>query len=161
MQEPALRLLRGRPEVWEAGPTPFLFLHLGLSCSAYPADESGIGERGPHVVELEVVHVVEELWGWGKNQTPSGSSLLPLPPASALRANVGLYRHSYCTENLRKFYHLLFALLPPKWGLFSMRFKSEVTCIPKGCSWLHGKTRMRPLILVKPTAQALWVVVDW
>ena len=29
--------------------------------SAYPADEGGIGERGPHVVELEVVHVVEEL----------------------------------------------------------------------------------------------------
>lgn len=34
---------------------------LGLGCPAYPSDEGGIGERGPHIMVLEVVHVVEEL----------------------------------------------------------------------------------------------------
>lgn len=27
-----------------------------------PSDEGGVGERGPHIMVLEVVHVVEELW---------------------------------------------------------------------------------------------------
>lgn len=65
-QEPALGLLRGRPGIWEAGFHPFfLLILLGLSCPAYPADESGISKRGPHVVELEVVHIVEELCARG------------------------------------------------------------------------------------------------
>lgn len=34
---------------------------LGLGCPAYPSDKGGIGERGSHVMVLEVVHVVEEL----------------------------------------------------------------------------------------------------
>lgn len=49
----------------------------------YPADEGGIGERGTHVVELEVVHVVEELCQEvGRDQVPSGNSSLPLPPSA-------------------------------------------------------------------------------
>lgn len=43
----------------------------GLGCPAYPSDEGGVGERGPHVMELEIVHVVEELCrGFGIDQAP-------------------------------------------------------------------------------------------
>lgn len=73
----AVRHLGGR------SPPPFLFLVLGLSCPAYPADEGGIGERGSHVVELEVIHVVEELCGGGESQAPSGTPhALSHPPRS-------------------------------------------------------------------------------
>lgn len=51
--------------MWEPGalllpPTPISFPSPWPTPPAYPADEGGIGEGGPHVVELEVVHVVEE-----------------------------------------------------------------------------------------------------
>lgn len=44
---------------WEASsPDPQL---PGLGWPAYPSDEGGVGEGRSHVVELEIVHVVEEL----------------------------------------------------------------------------------------------------
>lgn len=42
----------------------------GTELLAYPANEGGIGERWPHIVELEVVHVVEELWESVTSVTP-------------------------------------------------------------------------------------------
>lgn len=77
---------------------------------AYPADEGGVGEGGPHVVGLEVVHVVEELWGWGvgEDQVPSWSFSLPLPSPTlqgeatqlkSLADNASFHPHSYCAEH--------------------------------------------------------------
>lgn len=51
----------------------------GTELLAYPANEGGIGERWPHIVELEVVHVVEELWGEGRQENQGLSRDFSLP----------------------------------------------------------------------------------
>lgn len=134
--------------MWEAGPHPISFPSPWSVLPTYPADEGGIGEGGPHVMELEVIHVVEELCRGGEESGPILGLLAPSPilqstQLKSLANSTRLQHHGCCAQHWTSIISFTVVPLPLQWALLSPEFKRNgVTCTPRGYNWPSGRARM-------------------